>query len=71
RRKERIFAWAVVTAGSCVGWGLSANKLSWLYETSAAGIWIALFVVFTAFFGKEICLIWEMKREGKPYGIID
>ncbi|MDE6601794.1 MAG: hypothetical protein K2K90_06470 [Lachnospiraceae bacterium] len=71
RRKERIFAWAVVTAGSCVGWGLSANTLSWLYETSAAGIWIVLFVVFTAFFGKEICLIWEMKREGKPYGIID
>lgn len=71
RRKEGISVCAAVTAGSCVGWGLSAKALPWLYETSAAGIWIVLFVVFAAFFGKELCLIWEMKREGKPYGIID
>lgn len=71
RRKERISACAVAVTGSCVGWGLTAKALPWLYETSAAGIWIVLFVVFAAFFGKELCYIWEMKREGKLYGIID
>lgn len=71
RRKERISVCAVAMAGSCVGWGLSAKALPWLYETSAAGLWIVLFVIFAGFFGKELCLIWEMKREGKPYGIID
>lgn len=71
RRKERISVCAAAMAGSCVGWGLTAKALPWLYETSAAGIWIVLFVVFAGFFGKELCCIWEMKREGKLYGIID
>lgn len=71
RRKERIPVCAAAMAGSCVGWGLTAKALPWLYETSAAGIWIVFFVVFAGFFGKELCCIWEMKREGKLYGIID
>lgn len=71
RRKERISACAAAMAGSCVGWGLTAKTMPWLYETSAAGLWIVLFVVFAGFFGKELCYIWEMKREGKHYGIID
>lgn len=71
RRKERIPVCAAAMAGSCVGWGLTAKAVPWLYETSAAGLWIVLFVIFAGFFGKEFCYIWEMKREGKPYGIID
>ena len=71
RRKERIPVCAAAMAGSCVGWGLTAKTMPWLYETSAAGIWIVFFVVFAGFFGKELCYIWEMKREGKLYGIID
>lgn len=71
QRKERISVCAVAMAGSCLGWGVSAKTLPWLYETSAAGLWVVLFVIFAGFFGKELCLIWEMKREGKFYGIID
>lgn len=71
RRKERISVCAVAVAGSCMVWGLSAKALPWLYEASAAGLWIVLFVIFAGFFGKELCFIWEMKREGKLYGIID
>lgn len=71
RRREGIPVSAVVVAGSCMIWGLSAKALPWLYEASAAGLWIVLFVIFAGFFGKELCFIWEMKREGKLYGIID
>lgn len=71
RRKERIPVCAAAMAGSCVGWGLTAKAVPWLYETSAVGLWIVLFVIFAGFFGKELCYIWEMKREGKLYGIID
>lgn len=71
RRRERIPVCAAAMAGSCVGWGLTAKAVPWLYETSAVGLWIVLFVIFAGFFGKELCYIWEMKREGKLYGIID
>lgn len=71
RRREGISVCAAAVAGSCMVWGLSAKALPWLYETSAAGLWIVLFVIFAGFFGKELCFIWEMKKEGKIYGIID
>lgn len=70
-RKERISVYAVAAVGSCMVWGLSAKALPWLYETSAAGLWIVLFVIFAGFFSKELCFIWEMKREGKIYGSIN
>lgn len=70
RRKERIPVCAVVAGTFCVGWGISAKMLPQVYETSAMGLWIVLFVIFAGFFGKEIAFIRKMRREGKQYGII-
>lgn len=55
---------------SCVIWGMSARVCPWLYETSATGIWLVGFVVFTVFFIKEIGFIIQTRREGKMYGTI-
>ncbi len=60
-----------VPAFSCAAWCASAQFFPWLYETSATGLWIAGFVVFAAFFIKEICYIVQMRKEGKMYGIIN
>lgn len=57
--------------GGCIFWGIFAVTNRWIYEISATGIWIVAFLVFTAFFVKEIYMIIEMRREGKPYGIIN
>lgn len=56
--------------GFCIGWGMSASMLPWLYEASAVGIWIIAFFVFSLFFIKEVCFIVKMRKEGKMYGII-
>ncbi len=69
-KKESVMICMVITLGACVGWGLSAVFISWLYEASAMGIWIVAFVVFTGFFAKEILYIIEKRKEGKMYGII-
>ncbi len=69
-KKESIPAYGAATLGSCAGWGLSAKILPWLYETSAMGIWIIAFLVFTVFFVKEVYFIIETRKEGKIYGII-
>lgn len=70
RRKERLPVCAVATTGYCLVWGISANKMPQVYETSAVGVWIVLFIAFAGFFWREISLIIEKKREGKLYGII-
>lgn len=70
RKKESIPIYAVVTFSSCVCWGMSARALPWLYETSAIGVWMIAFIVFTVFFIKEIYFIVVMRKEGKIYGII-
>ena len=70
RRRERIPVCAVVTIAYCVVWGISANRMPLVYETSATGLWIVLFLVFGGFFGREIGVIAGRKREGKLYGII-
>lgn len=69
-RRESI--WQCMTTGllSCLFWGLSARLVPWLYELSAGGVWVIAFVVFGGFFVKEIFYIWEMRKEGKMYGII-
>lgn len=69
-RREGI--WQCITAGffSCIFWGLSARFFPWLYSLSAGGVWAAAFLVFGGFFAKEIWYIWEMRKEGKMYGII-
>ena len=70
RRKERLPVCAVATTGYCLVWGISATKMPQVYETSAVGVWMILFIAFAGFFGREIRLIIEKKREGKLYGII-
>ncbi len=70
RRKENIQICTVIVLGSCVGWGILAKNLPWLYEASALGIWIVAFLFFAAFFIKEIYFIITMRKEGKMYGII-
>lgn len=70
RKRETIQVCTVAMLGSCVFWGLSANALPWLYEASATGLWILLFLIFSAFFINEIHYIATMRKEGKIYGII-
>lgn len=61
----------VMTLGSSVFWYVSTQTWPWLYEISAVGVWIAAFVVFTAFFAREISFIIQANREGKMYGIVN
>lgn len=56
---------------SCMAWGMSAKVFPWLYETSATGVWMTGFVVFTIFFIREIKFIIQMWKEGKMYGAIN
>ncbi len=70
RRKENIQICTVMVLGSCVGWGILARTLPWLYEASAFGLWIVAFLFFAAFFIKEIYFIITTGKEGKMYGII-
>ncbi len=69
-KKEKIFVCAAAMMGSCVAWGVSAKALPQIYEASATGLWILLFVIFSGFFCREIGYILERNREGKLYGII-
>ena len=70
RIKDNIKICTVFVFSSCVCWGVLARTLPWLYEASAFGIWIVAFLVFTAFFIKEIYFIILTRREGKIYGTI-
>ena len=70
QKKESVQICAIVMLGSCIGWGMSARILPWLYETSAMGVWIVTFLIFTVFFMREIGYIVELSKEGKMYGIV-
>lgn len=70
RRKESIQICTILILASCLGWGLLAKAVPWLYDASAFCLWIAAFLFFAAFFVKEIHFIITAKREGKMYGII-
>ena len=70
RKKEGLTVCVFIMLGSCVFWGLSANALPWLYEATATGLWLIMFVVFSAFFLQEIRYIAAIRKEGKMYGII-
>ncbi len=71
RSKESIPICGIIMICSCIGWGISAKVLPWLYETSAFGLWIIAFLYFITFYIKEIYFIIAMGKEGKMYGIID
>lgn len=70
RRQERLSVCVAATIGFCLVWLISASTMPQIYETSATGVWILLFLVFAGFFGREIVFMMERKREGKGYGII-
>lgn len=70
RKKESMRICTVTMLGSCICWSLSIRVLPWIYKTSAIGLWIIAFFVFTTFFIKEIYFIIEMRKEGKMYGIV-
>lgn len=70
RRRESMPIYAVAVFSSSVCWGMSARLLPWLYETSAMGLWIVVFLVFAVFFAKEVYFIVEMRKEGRMYGTV-
>lgn len=70
QKKEMIPLCIVVPIGFYVWCEISGRAFPQIYETSATGLWIILFLIFAGFFGKEITLIWKMRKEGKQYGII-
>ena len=70
RRRESMRIYAVCVFSSSICWGMSARLLPWLYETSAIGLWIVVFLIFAVFFVKEVYFIVEMRKEGKIYGIV-
>lgn len=69
-RKESVQICAAVLLCSCVFWGTSVKVLPWLYEVSAMGIWVFAFLIFAAFFIKEVEFIIRIRKEGNRYGII-
>ena len=70
RRRKSMPIYAVSVFSSSICWGISAKLLPWLYETSAIGLWIVVFLVFAVFFVKEVYFIIEMRKEGRIYGIV-
>lgn len=70
QKRENIQICILELSAFCLYWGAAAKMLPGLYEASAAGIWIIAFLVFGAFFLKEIIYITEMRKRGKMYGII-
>ncbi len=69
-KRGGIWGSIAVLLGFCVFWGSLAKAVPWLYETSAAGIWVVAAVLFSLFFAREICYIAKMGKEGKLYGTI-
>lgn len=70
RKEGGMCICVTVIFGSCICWGAAAKALPWLYETSAMGVWAVSFLVFAAFFIREIRYILIMRKEGKMYGIV-
>lgn len=70
KRKGSIRLCVFLLSASCVCWAISSRVIPWIYAASAIGFWMIAFVVFTAFFFKEIRFIVEIKKEGTSYGII-
>ena len=70
-RRGNLTAYTSLSFISCATWGMSAKAFPWLYETSATGIWLAGFVVFAAFFIREVVFIIQIRKEGKMYGAVN
>ncbi len=69
-KKDGAPACIFIMLAFCAGWGISARVAPWLYETSAMGVWVIAFWIFTVFFIKEIYFILAMRKEGRMYGIV-
>lgn len=70
RRKNGMGLGAVLGTGSCLFWRASSRVAPGLYELSALGVWIAAFMIFSAFFAREIYFIVKANKEGKMYGAV-
>ena len=70
RKRENTQICVLEISAFCLYWGVAAKLLPGLYEISATGIWIAAFLLFGAFFLREIIYIVEIRKRGKMYGII-
>lgn len=70
RKGDNMTICGITIFGSCAVWGGVARTMPGLYEASAIGVWIIAFMLFAAFFIKEIYYIVKMGKEGKIYGII-
>lgn len=70
QKRENMQVCILEILAFCLCWGAAAKLLPGLYEVSATGIWIIAFLVFGAFFLKEIIYILETGKRGKMYGII-
>lgn len=70
RKRDNIQICGIVMLSFCAFWGGTARAMSWLYVASATGIWIIAFLLFTAFFIKEIYVLLN-GRGGRMYGTID
>lgn len=70
RRKGGVPGCTAAALGSCLFWYGSGKVCPWLYEIPAVGVWAAAFILFTAFFAREIYFIVRTDKEGRMYGIV-
>ena len=68
--KKRIVTCTSVSFAFCIGWGILAKVLPWLYELSAFGVWVAAFLIFIVFYIREFLFIIKKGKEGDIYGTI-
>lgn len=71
KNREGMRISLVFTVCSCLVWGVLSKVCPWLYEASAMGIWLLLFVVSGAFFAKELKVILCAGKGGWMYGTVD
>ncbi len=68
RGRDGMAMSAALALGSCLFWYGSAKLCPRLYEIPAVGVWLAAFMLFAAFFVREIYFIIRANREGRIYG---
>ena len=70
KRSDGLPLGAAAALAACAFWRASSRLFPRLYELSAVGVWIAAFLVFTAFFVRELYFIIQADKEGRIYGAV-